>query len=114
MARRGGVPDPETAAWTDLGPADLLPGEHKSVEAGPINVAIFNVNGTYHAIEDVCTHDGGILSDGEVEGAVITCPRHGAQFDVRTGAALCMPAVTPTAVFPVRVAEGRILAALPL
>lgn len=98
-----------TQHWTDLGPADLLPGESKSVEAEPCSVALFNVNGAYHALQDVCTHDGGELSGGPFEGHVVTCPRHGAEFDVRTGAALCMPAVTPTAVFPVRVENGRVL-----
>lgn len=102
----------ETAKWTDMGPADLLPGEHKSVEAGWRNLALFNLNGTWHAIEDVCTHDGGELSSGAFEGSVITCPRHGAQFDVTTGKALCFPAVTPTATFPVKVENGRVLVSL--
>ncbi len=103
----------ETLRWTDVGPADLLPGESKSVDAGYVSIALFNVNGTWYAIENVCTHDGGPLADGTFEGTVVTCPRHGAQFDVRTGQALCMPAVTPTAVFPVRVEDGRVRVGLP-
>src|SRR5438477_10340608 len=101
-----------TENWTDVGAADLLPGESKTVEADYRNVALFNVNGTYYALEDVCTHDGGELSSGPFEGTVVTCPRHGAQFDVRTGAALCMPAVTPTSAFPVKVENGRVLVSI--
>jgi 3-phenylpropionate/trans-cinnamate dioxygenase ferredoxin component len=100
---------PPEAAWIDAGPADLLPGEMRTAEAGHRTVALFNVNGTYHALEDVCTHDGGPLSGGVFEGEAVTCPRHGAQFDVRTGRALCFPAVAPTAVFAVRVDGGRLL-----
>ena len=101
-----------TENWADLGPADLLPGECKSVEVDYRNVALFNLNGTYHALEDACTHDGGELSSGLFEGNEITCPRHGARFDVRTGEALCMPAVTPTVRFDVKVVDGRVLADL--
>ena len=103
----------DTRTWLDVGPADLLPGESRTAEAAHLNVALFNVNGTWHALEDVCTHDGGELSGGPFEGTVVTCPRHGAQFDVTTGKALCFPAVTPTAVLPVRVENGRVFVALP-
>lgn len=58
-------------------------------------IALFNVDGTLHAIDDVCTHDGGPLAEGALEGCEIRCPRHGARFDVRTGKALCFPAFEP-------------------
>ncbi len=64
-----------------------------------------NVDGALYAIEDVCTHDGGELDQGELDGCRIECPRHGAYFDVTTGAALTLPAILPVATFPVRV-EG--------
>ena len=104
---------PEALTWVDVGPADLLPGECRTAEARHMNVALFNVNGTWHALENVCTHDGGELAGGAFEGTVVTCPRHGAQFDVITGKALCFPAVTPAPVLPVRVDNGRVLVALP-
>jgi 3-phenylpropionate/trans-cinnamate dioxygenase ferredoxin subunit len=71
-------------------------------------IAVFNVGGTLHAIEDVCTHDGGELASGSVEGDTVACPRHGARFCLRTGAALSPPAYEPTAVLPVRVEGGRV------
>ena len=55
----------------------------------------------FYAIDDVCTHDGGPLAEGELIGCEIECPRHGARFDVRTGRPLCMPAIEPVAVHSV-------------
>ena len=69
---------------------------------------MFNVNGEYHAIEDVCTHDGGILTGGTVEGKEIMCPRHGARFSIITGGALSPPAYEPVPTFPVRVEDGMV------
>jgi 3-phenylpropionate/trans-cinnamate dioxygenase ferredoxin subunit len=71
-------------------------------------VLLCNVAGTVYAIEDVCTHDGGELDQGELEGCRIMCPRHGAYFDVTTGAALTLPAILPVETFPVRVEAGEI------
>lgn len=66
-------------------------------------ILLCNVDGTIYAIEDVCTHDGGALDQGELEDCRIACPRHGAYFDVTTGAALTFPAVVPLTTFPVRI-----------
>jgi len=77
---------------------ELPPGGKKLAEIDGRPIAVFNVDGTIYAIDDVCTHDGGPLAEGELSGNVIMCPRHGARFDVRTGRALCMPAVEPVAV----------------
>jgi len=71
-------------------------------------VALFHVEGRFHAIDDVCTHDGGTLADGELVGHKIACPRHGAKFDIRTGAALSMPAVRPTRCHDVKVEDGGV------
>jgi 3-phenylpropionate/trans-cinnamate dioxygenase ferredoxin subunit len=68
-------------------------------------ILLCNVAGSIYAIEDVCTHDGGELDQGELEGERIMCPRHGAYFDVTTGQALTLPAILPVRTFPVRV-EG--------
>lgn len=70
---------------------------------GDAAIAVFNIDGELYAIEDVCTHDGGELAGGPLEGFAVECPRHGAKFDVRTGEALCAPAYLPTAKFPVMV-----------
>ena len=87
---------------------DLPPGSHRVIDVDGTAVAVFNVAGSLHAIEDVCTHDGGQLTGGTVEGDEVVCPRHGARFCIRTGAALTPPAYEPTAVFPVRVRDGLI------
>jgi 3-phenylpropionate/trans-cinnamate dioxygenase ferredoxin subunit len=84
---------------------DLAPGERLWLEFEEETVVLFNINGRFYCIADVCTHDGGPLEDGELEGYEVECPRHGARFDVRTGAALCLPAVTPVPTFEVKV-EG--------
>jgi 3-phenylpropionate/trans-cinnamate dioxygenase ferredoxin subunit len=72
-------------------------------------IAVYNLDGQYYAIEDRCTHDDGPLAEGEVEGCIVKCPRHGARFDITTGKALSGPAGTvdvPT--YEVRVMDGQI------
>ena len=66
------------------------------VEVDDRLIVLAHVDGSYYAIDDVCTHDGGPLSEGELCNHAIACPRHGALFDLRTGAALTMPATKPT------------------
>lgn len=74
----------------------------KLVEIDNVRIALFNLNGEFYAIEDVCTHDGGPLVEGEiVNGHEVRCPRHGARFDIRTGAALSFPAFEPTIAYEV-------------
>jgi 3-phenylpropionate/trans-cinnamate dioxygenase ferredoxin subunit len=68
-------------------------------------VAVFHVSGSFWAIDDICTHDGGPLAEGTLEDHTIACPRHGARFDIRTGKALTMPATRDTVAYEVRV-EG--------
>ena len=88
--------------------ADVPPGERIVVEVKERYIAIFNVSGTYYAIEDVCTHDDGPLAEGELHGLEIECPRHGARFDISTGKVLSMPATQDAQRFDVRV-EGDAL-----
>ena len=71
---------------------EIAPGEARAVEAGGKRIALFNIDGTFHAIDDTCTHRGGPLSEGMVEGAQVTCPWHGAVFDITSGAVLGAPA----------------------
>ena len=93
--------------WVTVARADeLAPGQWKSVDVDGAQVAVFNLDGQYYAIEDVCTHDGGQLTGGSIEGAEIICPRHGARFCIKTGAALTAPAYEATATFPVRIENG--------
>ena len=72
---------------------DIPPGKSACVEFGGEKVALFNVDGTVYAIANTCSHRGGPLSEGEVEGTTVTCPWHGASFDLKTGAALGPPAM---------------------
>lgn len=92
---------------------DIKPGFVKVVDAGTRRVALCNVDGEYYAIDDLCTHDGGPLGSGELSDNEIECPRHGARFDVRTGAVLCFPAVVPVPTYPVKVEDGEIKVGLP-
>jgi len=75
-------------------------------------VVIVHIEGTFHCIDDVCTHDGGPLGDGELCGFELACPRHGAKFDVRTGEPLTMPATEPTVLHQVKVEGDDILVSL--
>ena len=85
--------------------SELGPGQAKAVDVKGTPVAIFNVGGTYYAIEDTCSHVGGPLSEGAVEGTVVNCPWHGAQFDLTSGKVLTPPAATGVKSYQVRV-EG--------
>lgn len=87
---------------------DLPPGTHQLLDLDGRSIALFNVDGTLYAIDDLCTHDGGPLVEGAVDGFEVECPRHGARFDIRTGKALCMPAFEPVSTHRVEVRGGEI------
>jgi 3-phenylpropionate/trans-cinnamate dioxygenase ferredoxin component len=90
--------------WIDAGAiSSWRDGETKSILAGRRMIAIARTQGQFFAIEDICTHDGAELSGGEIEGAEIICPRHGAHFCLRTGQALTPPAYEPVQVFETKV-----------
>ena len=96
-----------TARFVRVGNTDEVPaGRAEVFDIEDRKIAVFRLDDAYYAIDDICTHDGGPLADGEVEGDQVICPRHGARFSIRTGAALSFPAVTPVESYPVRV-EGR-------
>jgi len=78
-------------------------GGVKVIVVDGVTLAVFHLEDGYYAIEDVCTHDGGPVAEGCLVDGIIECPRHGAQFDVRTGAACRFPAVSPVATYAVRV-----------
>lgn len=106
--------DETKAEFIEIAPASELPnGERLFVEIEGRSIVIFNIAGQYFAIADVCTHDDGPLGDGDLEGYNIVCPRHGAEFDVRTGKVMQMPAVVDVPAYPVKVVEGMIHVGLP-
>ena len=82
------------------------------VEVDDRLVVVFHVAGHYYCLDDVCTHDGGPLGEGRLEGHTIACPRHGAKFDIRDGRALTMPATKPTSVHDVKIENDQILVRL--
>jgi 3-phenylpropionate/trans-cinnamate dioxygenase ferredoxin subunit len=96
-------------AWVQVGnESDVAAGEAVVVEADGKQLALCNTGEGLYAIDDVCTHDGGSLDQGKLDGNQIECPRHGARFDVTTGRALCLPAVRPVRTYPVRVHDGTV------
>lgn len=98
------------AQWVKVAAVgELASGEKKQINLEGVEVALFNVNGEYYAIEDVCTHDGAPLAHGRFRGEEVTCPRHGARFNVKSGAALCMPAFEPVETYQVKIEGDDIL-----
>ncbi len=97
------------ASWVDAGPTDaLVEGQSVALDVGGRFVAVARSDGEFFAIEDVCTHDGAELAGGPVEGAEIACPRHGARFCLRTGAALTPPAYEDVRVFATKIEGGHL------
>ena len=87
---------------------DIPPGRVNVYAVNGKSIAVCNVDGAFYAIDDICTHDGGSLDQGQLEGDQIECPRHGALFDVKTGRALTLPAVMPVQSYAVEVADGEV------
>jgi nitrite reductase/ring-hydroxylating ferredoxin subunit len=95
--------------WLKVADAsEIAPGEGLRVEVGEQPIAIWNVEGEFFATTDTCTHEEASLSEGDLWGEVVECPLHGAQFDVRTGAVLSLPALFPIATYPVKVEGGAV------
>lgn len=90
---------------------DLAPGELMYVEVGNDPVALINLDGEYHALNDICTHQEASLSDGEVVGDEIECPLHGGAFEIRTGLPANFPVVVPVETYAVKVEGDRVMAA---
>jgi 3-phenylpropionate/trans-cinnamate dioxygenase ferredoxin subunit len=96
-------------AWIDAGLTENLPdGQTKSVPVGRRMIAVVRSGADFFAIEDICTHDGAQLTGGDIEGAEIICPRHGARFCLRTGEALTPPAYEPVRVFETKIEGGHL------
>lgn len=106
--------DPSQVTFLEIAPESELPnGERLYVEIEGLPIVIFNIAGQLFAIGDVCSHDNGPLGDGLLDGNLIVCPRHGAEFDIRTGKAVTLPAVVDIPAYPVRVADGKIEIGIP-
>ena len=102
------MPKTVKVAQTD----ELSPGSGKVVDADGRSIALFNVEGTFYAIDNTCTHRGGPLGKGELNGDSVTCPWHGANFNVKTGKVLSQPAGQNVNSFPVRVVGSDVLVEL--
>ncbi|MGH7199158.1 MAG: Rieske (2Fe-2S) protein [Planctomycetaceae bacterium] len=85
-------------------------GGRTSVLVDETPALLLHIGDAYYCIEDTCTHDGAPMTDGELDGTEIICPRHGARFDVKTGQVLCMPAIEPIATFEVELRADGIYA----
>jgi len=91
-------------AFVQAAKLDNIPrGQVKIVSVGDEEVALCNVEGAIYAVANICSHDGGPLGEGHLIADQIECPRHGARFDVRTGAAKALPAIVPIPTFAVKV-----------
>lgn len=88
---------------------DIQPSNMKEVEIDGKKILIVNVQGKYFAIDSICTHEGGPLADGSLEGYEVECPWHGSKFDVRTGEVTSPPASEPESAYEVKVDGNNIL-----
>ena len=90
--------------WVDVEAVDAIPpGSCVVVDVDDVMVAVFNIEGSFYAIEDLCSHDGGEIASGCLYGEEIECPRHGARFNVKTGKVLTAPAYEDLETFEVRI-----------
>src|ERR1700733_7156582 len=100
--------------WRPLATLDDVPsGEVSAHDVGDIHIALYNIDGTVVATDNVRAHAYALLTDGWLDNNIIECPLHGGQFDVCTGKAVCSPAESDLRTYPVRVGEGQIEVALP-
>lgn len=96
-------------AFTKVATVQEVPaGQAKKIKVGNKEVALFNINGSFCAIDDPCPHRGGPLSEGELNGMEVTCPWHGARFHLTTGAHLCPPANRSVAAYSVQVVGNEV------
>jgi len=100
--------------YLEIAPAsELRNGERLFIEVEGKSIVIFNIAEQYFAIADICTHDDGPLGDGDLEGYNVVCPRHGGEFDVRTGKAVQLPVVVDVPAYPVKVVAEMIQIGIP-
>ncbi|CAN5253876.1 non-heme iron oxygenase ferredoxin subunit [soil metagenome] len=97
------------SSWINVANVNDFPeGSWRCLPTAHESILVFNYQGQYYAIANVCTHDGSPLTGGHVEGCEIICPRHGARFDIRTGAVTAPPAYEDVPTYSVRIEKGVI------
>ena len=87
---------------------EVEPGTARRVDRQGRSYAVFNIDGAYHVTDDTCTHGFASLSEGTLEGYVVTCPWHGGEFDVRDGRAVSLPCTDALRVYPCRLEDGMV------
>ena len=87
---------------------EIEPGQARLIDVKGTQIALFNINGEFFALDNTCTHDAGSLAEGEIAGCEVICPLHGAKFDIRTGEVLGPPAYDDVACYSVRVSGTEI------
>jgi 3-phenylpropionate/trans-cinnamate dioxygenase ferredoxin subunit len=98
---------------TGLAAADVAPGTVRVVEVDGRSLCVgLTEDGDWGAIDNVCTHDGGVLGEGELDDNAVECPRHGGRFDLFTGRVLALPPVRPVKAYATRVEDGRVVVEL--
>jgi nitrite reductase/ring-hydroxylating ferredoxin subunit len=88
---------------------DIEPGGALKVEVEGLSVAVFNVDGQYYVMDDLCTHGPGSLSEGYIEGDVVECNFHNGQFNIRTGEVVSPPCMVPMKTYPTMVVDGKVV-----
>ena len=92
---------------------EIAEGRVKVYQAAGKRIAVCNVGGSFYAVADLCTHDGGPLGEGELVDHQIECPRHGARFDIETGKATCLPAVLPITTYEIEERNNELWISVP-
>ena len=88
---------------------DVGEGMALKVEAGDLVLAVFNVGGEFHVMDDNCTHGPGSLSEGYIEGDIVECNFHNGQFNIRTGEVVLPPCMIPQKIYPVTIEDGKVV-----
>jgi 3-phenylpropionate/trans-cinnamate dioxygenase ferredoxin component len=98
------------AKWVKVcAEGDIPDGTVGYAEVDGVRLAVCRQDGQFYAIDDICTHDGGTLDQGTLQGFNIECPRHGAKFDIRSGRVTALPAIVPIGTYEVKVEGGDVL-----
>jgi len=101
-------------SFIEIAKTDEIPvGQMKGIKKDDKNILVTNVKGKYYAINARCTHAGGDLSKGKLDGSIVTCPRHGSKFDVTTGKAVGSPANQDEPSYQVKIQGSSVLVDLP-
>jgi 3-phenylpropionate/trans-cinnamate dioxygenase ferredoxin subunit len=87
---------------------EIAPGTREVFDLDQGSILVFNVAGTFYAIENRCSHEEVELDRGQLDGCVLECPKHGATFDLASGEALTPPAYSPIKIYPVRIIDGQL------